>query len=135
MADSYDSLQPVADLRKELQDRIYVFVQNPVKWKRAEPDNDEKQVIFDTFADAIARRMLTLATQRVWRERGREWQRAYDKHGKGSTFVRADIIGTQILERAAPIPDLPPSLDRNQFLQEVADEVKSAADEFGAELT
>jgi hypothetical protein len=30
MADHYDSLQPVADLRKELQDRIYVFVQNPL---------------------------------------------------------------------------------------------------------
>jgi hypothetical protein len=65
MADCYDSLQPVADLCKELQDRIYVFVQNPVKWKGAEPTDDEKQVVFDTFADAIARRMLKLATQRV----------------------------------------------------------------------
>jgi hypothetical protein len=134
MADSYDSLQPVADLRKELQDRIYVFVQNPVKWRGAEPADDEKQVIFDTLADAIARRMLTVATQRVWKERGREWQNAYDKRGTGSSYVRADIIGMRILDPAAPIPDSTPSLDRNQFLREVADEVKAAADECGALL-
>ena len=135
MADSYDSLQPVADLRKELQDRIYVFVQNPVKWRGTEPADDEKQVIFDTLADAIARRMLTVATQRVWKERGREWQNAYDKRGTGSSYVRADIIGTQILDPAAPIPDLTPSIDRNQFLREVAEEVKQAAEECGAVLT
>jgi len=129
MTDYYDSLQPVADLRKELQDRIYVFVQNPVKWRGPEPDDDEKQVIFDTFADAIARRMLDLATQRVWKERGREWQNAYDKRGKGSSYVRSDIIGTQILEPAAPIPALIPSMVRNEFLREVADSVKEAADE------
>jgi hypothetical protein len=134
MADYYDALQPVADLRKELQDRIYVFVQNPDKWQGPEPADDEKQVIFDKFADAIARRMLDLATQRVWKERGREWQNAYDKRGRGSSYVRADVIGTQILEPAAPIPALIPSMVRNEFLREVADRVKEAADECGAIL-
>jgi hypothetical protein len=101
---------------------------------RGEPSEEEKQLIFDTFADAIARRMLVLATPRVWKERGREWQNAYDKHGKGSTYVRADIIGTQILDPAAPIPDLTPSIDRNQFLRDVAEGVKAAADECEAVL-
>lgn len=134
MADYYDSLQPVADLRKELQDRIYVFVQNPVNWIGKEPDVDEKQVIFDTFADNIAKRLLVLADQRVWKERAREWQSAFDKSGKGSTFVRADIIGTRILDPAAPIPDLTPSLGRNEFLRQVADTVKDAAEECGVVL-
>ena len=134
MADHYDSLQPVADLRKELQDRIYVFVQNPVQWKGAEPADDEKQVIFDTFAETIAKRMLILATERVWKERAQEWRDAYDKRGQGSTYVRADIIGTHILEPAAPIPNLTPSIDRNLFLRQVADAVKEAADECGAVL-
>jgi hypothetical protein len=134
MADCYDSLQPVADLRKELLNRIYVFVQNPVRWQGAEPADDEKQTIFDALADAIGRRLLDLATQRVWKDRGREWQNAYNKHGRGSTFVRADIIGTQILEPAAPIPDLIPSIDRNQFLRAVAKEVAEAAAECGAVL-
>jgi hypothetical protein len=134
MADYYDSLQPVADLRKELQDRIYVFVQNPVKWRGKEPSDDQKQVIFDSFANAIALRMLKLATNRVWMERGREWQNAYDKRGTGSSYVRADIIGTRILDPAAPIPNLTPSIDRNEFLHEVAAGVKEAADECGAVL-
>ena len=38
MADEYDTLKPVADLRKELQERIYVFVQNPLRWEGPEPD-------------------------------------------------------------------------------------------------
>lgn len=33
---------------------------------------------------------------------------------------RATIIGEQIYERAAPIPDVTPSPDRNSFLHEVA---------------
>jgi hypothetical protein len=70
----------------------------------------------------------------VWKDKGREWQNAYDKQGKGSSYVRADIIGTRILDPAAPIPDLTPSIDRNQFLREVAEEVKQAADECGAVL-
>ncbi len=133
-ADHYDTLQPVADLRRELQDRIYVFVQNPLKWEGAEPVDDEKQIVFDTLADAIARKLLVLATLRVWRQKAAEWQSAYDKHGPGSTYERAGIIGNEIFVPAAPIPDVTPSLDRNQFLREVAKEVKDAADECGALL-
>jgi hypothetical protein len=134
MADHYDTLQPVADLRKELQDRIYVFVQNPLKWEGKEPEDDEKQVVFDTLAENIARRMLSLASQRVWKEKGAEWQSAYNKQGRGSTFERAEIIGTEIFDPAAPIPDVTPSIDRNQFLQNVAKEVREAAEECGAKL-
>ena len=32
-----------------------------------------------------------------------QWREAYDKHGTGSTFVRARIIGDEIYEPAAPI--------------------------------
>ena len=134
MADHYDTLQPVADLRKELQDRIYVFVQNPLKWEGKEPGDDEKLVVFDALAENVARRMLALANQRVWKEKAGEWQTAYNKHGQGSTFVRAGIIGKEIFDPAAPIPNMTPSLDRNQFLRDVAKEVQDAADECGASL-
>jgi hypothetical protein len=134
-ADEYDSLRPVADLRKALQDRIYVLIQSPVRWEDgAEPSEDEKQALFDTFAEAVGRRMLTLATERVWDDRAREWQEAYDLRGKGSTFVRARIIGKEIYEPAAPIPDVTPSPDRNQFLKTVAETVGEAAAGVGAVL-
>jgi energy-coupling factor transporter ATP-binding protein EcfA2 len=134
MSDHYDTLHPVADLKRELQDRIYVFVQNPLNWRGPEPNDDDKQVIFDGLAESIAKRMLILSTERVWTGKATEWQSAYNKRGQGSTFDRAVIIGNQIFGPAAPIPDVTPSVDRNQFLREVATEVQEAADEWGAEL-
>jgi hypothetical protein len=70
----------------------------------------------------------------VWHERAGQWQDAYDKHGTGSTFVRARIIGDEIYEPAAPVPDVTPSPDRNQFLHEVIAEVEKAASDTGAVL-
>ncbi len=32
-SDEYDNLKPVADLRKQLQDRLYVLLQNPLRWE------------------------------------------------------------------------------------------------------
>lgn len=134
MADEYDSLKPVADLRKELVEQIYVFVQNPVRWEGPEPSDDQRQVAYDSFADNLARRFLSLATRRVWRERTTEWQTAFDKRGSGSTFERAQIIDEEIYEPAAPVPDVTPSPDRNQFLHDVVAEVQAAATEVGAKL-
>jgi hypothetical protein len=133
-ADEYDSLKPVADLRKELVERIYVFVQNPLRWDGPEPTDEQKQGCFDAFADTLGRRLLELSTRRVWHERATQWQDAYDKRGTGSTFVRARIIGDEVYEPAAPVPDVTPSPDRNQFLREVIAEVEAAATEVGAAL-
>jgi hypothetical protein len=133
-ADEYDTLRPIADLRKELVERIYVFVQNPLRWEGPEPAEDQKQGCFDAFADNLGRRLLALSTRRVWHERATQWQDAYDKRGTGSTFVRARIIGDEIYEPAAPVPDVTPSPDRNLFLREVIAEVEGAAQETGAVL-
>ena len=131
-ADEYDTLRPVADLRKELIDRIYVFVQNPLRWEGQEQVESHAQDCFDIFADNLAKRLLELCTRRVWHERAAQWQDAYYKHGTGSTFVRARIIGDDIYEPAAPVPDVTPSPDRNQFLREVIAEVEGAAQETGS---
>lgn len=134
MADEYDSLRPVADLRKALVESIYVFAQSPLRWEGIEPDEDQKQALYDSLADGIARRLLILASRRVWADRIEAWQEAYDKHGGGSSFVRAQIIGNDIYETAAPVPTVAPSPDRNVFLREVVDEVESAVEEAGAAL-
>ena len=134
LADEYDTLRPVADLRKELVERIYVFVQNPLRWEGREPTEDQKQDTFDAFADNLGRRLLEVCTRRVWNERAVRWQDAYYKRGTGSTFERARIIGDQIYEPAAPVPDATPSPDRNQFLREIVAAVEQAADETNAVL-
>lgn len=133
--DEYDNLKPVADLRKQLQDRLYVLLQDPLRWDPAEPTDDaHKQQVFDGLANALSTKTLDLATRRVRAERMPEWQSAFNQSGRGSSYVRASIIGERIYERAAPIPDMTPSPDRNSFLHEVAATVEGVCAEIGARL-
>ena len=132
--DEYDTLRPVADLRKALRDRIYVFIQSPLRWEGPEPTEEERQTKYDALADNLSGRLLALSTRRVWRERIKDWERAYQESGIGSSFVRARIIGNDIYEPAAPVPDVTPTPDRNQFLREVVGEVEGAAEEIGARV-
>lgn len=115
-ADEYDTLKPVADLHRNLQNDIYVLIQSPMKWDGPEPGDDEKQSVFDRLAEAISARALELVTRRMRQERVPDWQRAYNCRGVGSSFSRAAIIDNDIYDRAAPIPDIAPSPDRNAFL-------------------
>jgi len=133
--DEYDTLQPVADLRKELRDRIYVSIQNPLRWEGPDPSDEQRQATYDALADNVAKRLLDLARRRVWQERMTGWQAAYDKRGSGSTFVRARIIADDVYVSAAPVPDETPSPDRNQFLHDVVKELDEAADDLGAQIS
>jgi hypothetical protein len=134
--DEYDNLKPVADLRKQLQDRLYVLLQSPLRWAPAEPiDDAHKQQVFDGLANALSAKILDLATRRVRAERMPEWQSAFNQSGRGSSYARASIIGERIYERAAPIPDVTPSPDRNSFLHEVAAVVEGVCAEVGADLS
>jgi len=134
-SDEYDNLKPVADLRTQLQTRLYVLLQNPVRWEPNDPTDDaEKLQIFDALAEALAKRVQELAAQRVRGARMPEWQLAFSQSGPGSSYHRASIIGERIYERAAPVPDVIPSPDRNSFLNDVAALVEGVCEEMGAHL-
>ncbi len=132
--DEYDTLKPVADLRKQLLDQIYLMIQNPLRWNTQEPDDDEKQLVYEQFAAAVSTQLLDLASKRVHHSRNKEWRNAYDLRGRGSTFVRARIIGNNILEEAAPIPDTIPSPTRGEFLRDVYAVLEETAQETGVIL-
>lgn len=133
-ADEYDTLKPVADLHQQLQRRIYVLIQNPIEWEGKEPPDEEKQRIFDALADEVSRRFIDLASRRVWQQRVPQWQEAYRLRGSGSTFVRASMIARDVYEKAAPVPDVTPSPDRNEFLREVVEAVEKGAAQLGIGL-
>lgn len=134
--DEYDNLKPVADLRKQLQERLYILLQNPLRWDPSEPTDDaHKQQVFDELANALSAKILDLATRRIRAEKMSEWQTAFNQSGRGSSYTRASIIGERIYDRAAPIPDVTPSPDRNSFLHEVAAVVESVCLEIGAVLS
>jgi len=133
-ADHYDTLHPVADLKRELQQRLYVLLQNPVAWNGPEPTDDDKQNIFDAIAEDLSRRLLDLASRRVKSERLSDWRSAYDESGPRSTFRRAKLIAERVYDLAAPVPDVTPSPGRNAFLQEVATVTRESVELVGATL-
>jgi energy-coupling factor transporter ATP-binding protein EcfA2 len=134
VADHYDTLHPVADLKRELQQRLYVLLQNPVAWNGPEPTDDDKQRIFDAIAEDLSRRLLELASRRVKSERLSDWRNAYDESGPRSTFRRAKLIAERVYDLAAPVPDVTPSPDRNAFLQDVATVTRESVELVGATL-
>jgi len=134
IADEYDNLQPVADLKRLLQERIYVLLQNPTDWSGPEPGDDDKQHLYGAIAEELSRRLINLASRRIRGERLAEWRSAFNESGYRSTFRRAELIADQIYERAAPIPDERPSPDRNAFLHQVAEVTREAVEAIGAKL-
>lgn len=132
--DHYDTLHPVADLKRELQQRLYVLLQNPMAWNGPEPTDDDKQRIYDAIAEDLSRRLLDLASRRVKSERLSDWRSAYDESGPRSTFRRAKLIAERVYDRAAPVPDVMPSPDRNAFLQDVAIVTRESVELVGATL-
>lgn len=118
--DHYDSLQPVADLRNQLQIQIYLMLQRPVRWEGGEPDDDGKQVLIDSISNAITKQLMDLTRRRIAEDVRLGWQQAYVQHGVGSTFLRARIIANDVYDRGAPIPTVSASPDQNRFLKDVA---------------
>jgi len=134
MSDEYDYLRPVKDLQQKLQQKIYVHLQNPLSWTGPEPTDDDKQQIFDAIAEDLSRRLIALASRKIKAERLTEWRHAFNESGPRSTFRRASFIAEDVYDRAAPIPDISPSPDRNGFLLEVADAIRASAEATGAQL-
>jgi hypothetical protein len=133
-ADEYDTLRPVAELKRELDEQMYRMLGQPVRWEGPDPSDDEKQQTIDEFANAIAKEVRDLSARRLDTERHRIWQEAYAQAGTGSTFVRARIISSEIYDRAAPVPSVTPSPDQNSFLHEVTAIVDQVAQDLGIGL-
>ena len=134
LGDGYEDLKPVADLRQQLQNTIADLIRQPVRWDGVQPSDDEEQAKFDLLCDQVSGGLLELASARIQRERHGEWHAAFYLRGRGSTFERTKSISEEIYAKAAPIPDVTPSLDGNRFLTEVAAIVDKAAEECKAKL-
>jgi len=80
-------------------------------------------------------RILGMVAQRIRFQTVQEWQKAFNQSGRGSTFVRAAVIADNIYAKAAPVPTVAPSPDRNKFLHDVIDAVIEAAGACGVILT
>jgi hypothetical protein len=126
--DEYLELRPLADLIRELQESIYRFIQNPISWTGPVPSDDERQRVFDAFAEEITPGILVLGADRVVTEKIQEWKEALAVMGERATYIRAEKVAA-LIAKIAPVPDVTPAPDRNQFLRDVIEVVRESAED------
>ncbi|MER7168699.1 hypothetical protein ABT336_21860 [Micromonospora sp. NPDC000207] len=133
-SDEYGGLQPVADLRNQLQNQLYHMVQRPVRWDQGEPGDDEKQVIFDELSNALTKRLFALTRRRIQDDPEAAWRAAFRQSGTGSTYERARIIAADVFGRGAPVPAVSTSAEQHRFLEDVRDIFEEVAQELDVVL-
>ena len=99
----YDSLRPVADFVDRLTEEVSKYLSNPSAWKPVMPEEAEAEAALDLIRQEVHTHFHTLAMRRLVEEHLEAWREAFDRRGKGSTFVRAQEI-RGIYEEASPVP-------------------------------
>jgi len=126
----YSSMRPVADFIARLMEHISVFLASPVKWEPENAPEEMKRQVANDIAVQVFSELHGLGTQRLFRDRVKEWVAAYSHRGTGSTFDRArDIDG--IYSEAAPIPGQAGNETASKFVAELNLMVKTAVQKSG----
>lgn len=132
-AEGYGKLVPIADFRSYLMDELAKWVHAPVRWENGTPTDDEREMWFNRFEDAIVGRLSALARTRIKEQHHLEWRRGIEAvSGTGSTRERARLIHDEILSRAAPAVDVALNEDSAKLLQELRTLILDAAKDVGA---
>ncbi|GAB2812273.1 hypothetical protein GCM10022221_07230 [Actinocorallia aurea] len=102
--DEYKDLKPAASLLTQLEKRLHLMLQEPVRWTGAEPTDEERQAVVDSASSILTKRLFEL-THHLITDQIDAWRRASEESGRGSTVRRAHIIADEIYRRGAPIPE------------------------------
>lgn len=116
--DEYDTLKPVADLIRILQNHLSQFLAKPLEWYPPLPAGDEEThgAAVDLIRKDAFARLHELSRRRLLDECIPGWVDAYEYRGDGSTKDRASAI-ISLYSSAAPIPNEMPGA--NEFLNEM----------------
>ena len=127
--DEYDGLRPRADLIRQLQTGISLWLDNPT-WKRQPSSAQEEQAVINAIRQRVYNRIHTLAETRLITANLPGWQTAFAFSGTGSSYRRAERMA-QIYDAAAPsITSVMDTLSQ-QFLDQVIQIVREAVEEAG----
>lgn len=129
----YKDLKPVADLVARLSESITKFLDKPMRWVPQMPAEPEADDALARVQRAVFSRLHAFVETKIIRVPRKDWMRAFDYRGRGSTYDRASVI-RMIYESSAPIPG--PALDAHseEFLREVRLLLHEAIREGGGEL-
>ncbi len=126
--DEYRHLRPVADLKTQLQEALYVFLQNDVQWDAA-IDDKNREALIEHLAREFDVLLYEYVRDTLFESKVAAWFEAYKKHsGYGSTIHRARDIGT-IYEQAAPTLARSPVEHSRKFLSDIRELVQKALEE------
>jgi hypothetical protein len=131
--DHYDTLQPVADLVRLLEEKLYRFVAEPRTWKPSPPPEDERQSVLARVRQEIHSMAQELVKDRLFVERTAEWIDAFECRGAGSTYRRAGAV-RNIYELAAPVPQEAAAREASEFLDLIRERVRDAVVKAGGEI-
>jgi hypothetical protein len=129
--DQYDTLRPVADLIRNLEERIHTFASTPRSWEPAEPAEETWNRAVAVVKSEVHNRLHTLISSRLFHDQLKEWVGAYQEASYGSARRRANRIRA-IYEVAAPIPGDLPAPGASNFLDAISAMFREAAEAAGA---
>ena len=134
-ANEYSDLKPVADLIRELQSCISLWLDNPKGWTREPEDEREISTAINLIRQRVSSRVHALAERRLIGAHIPKWQTAFGFRGTGSTSERAGVMG-EIYDDAAPhISYMDTTPETREFLNEIESIVREAVEEAGGSVT
>ena len=134
-ANEYSDLRPVADMIRELQGCISLWLNEPKGWTREPEDEREAYAAIDSIRQRVFSRVHALAERRLIDAHTPEWQTAFEFRGTGSTFERARVMGGIYDEAAPHISYRNTTPGTRDFLDEIEGIVREAVEEAGGSVT
>jgi hypothetical protein len=126
----YDTLRPVADLVKRLEESILEFLEKPLDWSRRAKDEEEAEAVLSPIRQQVSAGVHDLSRKRIADLHLSDWVEAYNHRGQGSTFERAREV-MNIYDAAAPIPGTVVDRIAVDFLREIRQIVRKAIEDNG----
>ena len=129
----YNGLRPVADLVRELQHSISLWLDHPAGWTRLPADEGEGQAGINQIRQKVYADIHLLAEQRLLDDHRRGWRTAFAFSGSGSSFERAKVMG-QIYDAAAPSISSAMDTTTQAFLDQIIRIVSDAVEDAGGSV-
>ena len=129
----YNGLRPVADLVRQLQASISLWLDSPSGWTREPLNEEERQAAIDEIRRKVFMRIHEFSKRRLIASHPTEWRTAFAYSGTGSSRVRAKEM-SGIYEEAAPSITSVPDPTAQEFLNEVIQIVNDAVEEAGGSV-
>jgi hypothetical protein len=127
----YNTLQPLADIHRHLQEAISLFLASPADCSI--PD-DERMKVISRIRRLVSTSVLSITRRRLIDDQRVAWMEAYLKEsGAGSTRRRAERLAI-VFANAAPIPQAAMTPETRQFLDEMVDTVRVSVEAVGGKM-